>query len=149
MLERGKAGADFQRCHPGRKRLGRTVFAEVFERCRGPVAGEGGRLRRWPRWAWHGKRSCPATDLGRDSNAFLRLLGKYVLSPLAPFIKYWSNPKTATKVVARVFTDDSSRTDVYHDEKGRPVSGSALVRQSEFTERVVAETRALPARVPA
>lgn len=33
--------------------------------------------------------------------------------------------------------------------KGRPMKGSALVRDPEFSERVVAETRALLARVPA
>src|SRR6202050_5247609 len=37
----------------------------------------------------------PATGLGRDANAFLRFLGKYVLSLLAPFIKYWSTPARA------------------------------------------------------
>ncbi len=91
----------------------------------------------------------PGTDLGRDSNVFLRLLAKYVLSPLAPFIKYWSNPKTAARVITGVLTDDSDRTGVYYDEKGRPMNGSTLVREPEFTERVVAETRALLARVPA
>jgi NAD(P)-dependent dehydrogenase (short-subunit alcohol dehydrogenase family) len=91
----------------------------------------------------------PGTNLGRDSNAFLRLLAKYVLSPLAPFIKYWSNPKTAARVITRVLTDDSGRTGVYYDERGRPMNGSALVRDPEFGERVVAETRALLAQVPA
>ena len=91
----------------------------------------------------------PGTNLGRDSNVFLRLLAKYALSPLAPFIKYWSNPKTAARVITKVLTDDSGRTGVYYDEKGRPMSGSALVRDPEFSERVVAETRALLAGVPA
>jgi NAD(P)-dependent dehydrogenase (short-subunit alcohol dehydrogenase family) len=91
----------------------------------------------------------PATDLGRDSNVFLRLLGRYLLSPLAPFIKYWSNPKTAGRVITGVLTDDSGHTGVYYDEKGRPMNGSALVRDPEFNERVVAETRALLAGVPA
>ena len=91
----------------------------------------------------------PGTNLGRDSNIVLRLLAKYVLSPLAPFIKYWSNPKTAARVITRVLTDDSGRTGVYYDDKGRPMNGSALVRDPEFSERVVAETRALLARVPA
>ncbi len=91
----------------------------------------------------------PGTDLGRDSNVFLRLLVKYLLSPLAPFIKYWSNPKTAARVIAGVLTDDSDRTGVYYDEKGQPMNGSTLVREPEFTERVVAETRALLAKVPA
>jgi NAD(P)-dependent dehydrogenase (short-subunit alcohol dehydrogenase family) len=91
----------------------------------------------------------PGTDLGRDSNVFLRLLAKYVLSPLAPFIRYWSNPKTAARVITRVLTDDSDTTGVYYDERGKPMNGSALVREPEFDARVVAETRALLARVPA
>lgn len=91
----------------------------------------------------------PATDLGRDSNAFVRALSKYVLSPMAPFIKYWSNPKTAGRMIARVLTDTSDSTGVYYDEKGRPMKGSALVHTPEFADRVVAETRALLAEVPA
>ncbi|HEX3960980.1 MAG TPA: SDR family NAD(P)-dependent oxidoreductase [Trebonia sp.] len=92
---------------------------------------------------------CPGTDLGRDASVFLRLLTKGVLSALAPFIKYWSNPKTAARVITGVLTDDSGRTGVYYDENGRPMNGSALVHEPEFTKRVVAETRALLARVPA
>ena len=91
----------------------------------------------------------PGTDLGRDASAALRLLGRYVLSPLAPFIKYWSNPATAAQVITGILTDDSGRTGVYYDEKGRPMQGSALVRDPEFTARVVTETRALLAQVPA
>lgn len=92
---------------------------------------------------------CPGTDLGRDANVFLRLLTKGVLSPLAPFIKYWSNPKTAARVITGILTDDSGRTGIYYDENGRPMNGSALVHEPEFTERVAAETRALLAQVPA
>jgi NAD(P)-dependent dehydrogenase (short-subunit alcohol dehydrogenase family) len=92
---------------------------------------------------------CPGTDLGRDANIFLRLLTKGVLSPVAPFIKYWSNPKTAARVITGVLTDDSGRTGIYYDENGRPMNGSTLVRDPEFTARVVAETRALLAQVPA
>ena len=91
----------------------------------------------------------PGTNLGRDSNAALRLFGRYALAPLAPFIKYWSNPKTAARVITRVMTADSAATGVYYDEKGRPMTGSAQVRDPEFSDRVVAETRALLARVPA
>jgi NAD(P)-dependent dehydrogenase (short-subunit alcohol dehydrogenase family) len=91
----------------------------------------------------------PATGLGRDSNVVLRLMAKYLLSPLAPFIKYWSNPKTAARVITGVLTDGSDGTGVYYDEKGRPMNGSALVREPEFEDRVVAETRALLAQVPA
>jgi hypothetical protein len=59
----------------------------------------------------------PGTNLGRDANAFLRLLGKYVLAPLAPFIRYWSNPKTAAQVITGVLTGNSGRTGVYYDER--------------------------------
>src|SRR6267378_2016377 len=41
----------------------------------------------------------PATGLSRDANVLLRFLGKYVLSPLAPFIRYWSTPSRAAKVI--------------------------------------------------
>jgi hypothetical protein len=48
-----------------------------------------------------------------------------------------------------VLTDDSGATGVYFDERGRPMSGSTLVREPEFQDRVAAETRALLAQVPA
>jgi NAD(P)-dependent dehydrogenase (short-subunit alcohol dehydrogenase family) len=91
----------------------------------------------------------PGTGLGRDANAALRLVMKYTLSPLTPFLKYASNPKAGGRMIARVLTDESAPTGAYYDEKGRPMTGSALVRDPEFGDRVVAETRALLARVPA
>jgi NAD(P)-dependent dehydrogenase (short-subunit alcohol dehydrogenase family) len=91
----------------------------------------------------------PGTDLGRESNVILRLVMKYALSPLAPHLKYMGNPKSAARVIVGVLTDDSDATGVYYDERGRPMSGSALVREPEFQDRVVAETRALLAQVPA
>jgi NAD(P)-dependent dehydrogenase (short-subunit alcohol dehydrogenase family) len=91
----------------------------------------------------------PGTDLGRDSNLVLRLVMKYALSPVAPHLKYMGNPKSAARVIVGVLTDDSGATGVYFDERGRPMSGSTLVREPEFQDRVVAETRALLAQVPA
>jgi NAD(P)-dependent dehydrogenase (short-subunit alcohol dehydrogenase family) len=91
----------------------------------------------------------PGTDLGRDSNVVLRLVMKYALSPVAPHIRYMGNPKSAARVIVGVLTDDSDATGVYYDERGRPMIGSALVRDPEFQDRVVAETRALLAQVPA
>jgi NAD(P)-dependent dehydrogenase (short-subunit alcohol dehydrogenase family) len=90
----------------------------------------------------------PGSDLGRDSNVALRLLSKYVLSPLAPLIKYWSTPKRAARMITTVLIDDTNQTSIYYDENGRPMLGSALVRDPEFQDRVVAETRALLATVP-
>jgi hypothetical protein len=89
----------------------------------------------------------PATGLSRDAHVVLRLLAKYVFSPLAPFVKYGTNPKTAARMITQVLTDDSGSTGVYYDERGRPMTGSTLVREPEFNERVVAETRALLAQV--
>lgn len=91
----------------------------------------------------------PGSNLGRDANAALRFVAKYVMSPLAPFIKYWSNPKRAGQMIARVLTDDTNQTGIYYDENGRPMVGSAQVRDTAFQDRVVAETRALLATVPA
>jgi NAD(P)-dependent dehydrogenase (short-subunit alcohol dehydrogenase family) len=85
----------------------------------------------------------PATSLSRDANVLLRFLGKYVLSLLAPFIKYWSTPARAAKVITNALLNESGGTGVYYDEKGKPMLGSTLVRDTEFQDRVVAETRAL------
>ncbi|MFE3165303.1 SDR family NAD(P)-dependent oxidoreductase [Streptomyces sp. NPDC059224] len=85
----------------------------------------------------------PGTDLGRDAGLFLRLLSKYVLSPLAPLIKYWTNPGTAARMITRILSDESDTTGVYYDEKGQPMRGSAQVHDPAFNARVVAETRAL------
>jgi NAD(P)-dependent dehydrogenase (short-subunit alcohol dehydrogenase family) len=90
----------------------------------------------------------PGTDLGRDSNVVLRTVMKS-LSPIAPHIKYMGNPKSAARVIVGVLTDASDVTGVYFDERGRPMQGSALVRSPAFQDRVVAETRALLAQVPA
>jgi hypothetical protein len=40
-------------------------------------------------------------------------------------------------------------TGVYYDEKGKPMLGSVLVRDLNFQDRVVAETRALLSTIPA
>ena len=46
-----------------------------------------------------------------------------------------------------LITDDSGRTGVHFDEKGRRMNGSAQVRDPEFSERVVAKARAFLALV--
>ncbi|MEV1244449.1 SDR family NAD(P)-dependent oxidoreductase [Nonomuraea sp. NPDC049750] len=85
----------------------------------------------------------PATSLSRDANVFLRLLGKYVLGSLAPFIRYWSTPARAAKVTTNALLNESRETGVYYDERGKPMLGSTQVRDPRFQDRVVAETRAL------
>jgi NAD(P)-dependent dehydrogenase (short-subunit alcohol dehydrogenase family) len=91
----------------------------------------------------------PATGLSPDANVFLRFLGKYVLSPLAPFIKYWSTPARAAKVITNVLLNEPGGTGVSYDERGKPMSGSTLVRDPELQDHIVAETRALLCTVSA
>lgn len=90
----------------------------------------------------------PNTGLGRDANALLRFVANYILPLFAPHIKYWSTPKRAARVATKVLINASDQTGIYYDEGGRPMVGSALVRDSKFTDRVVAETRALLATTP-
>jgi NAD(P)-dependent dehydrogenase (short-subunit alcohol dehydrogenase family) len=85
----------------------------------------------------------PGTSLGRDAPAALRFVARYVLSPIAPLIKYWSNPKTAARVITKILTDDTQRTGVYYDEKGRPMRGSTQINDPKFQDTYVSETRAL------
>ena len=93
------------------------------------------------------------TSLGaRDAGAFVRFLQTYitpVLVPLLmPFIKILSTPKRAARVITKILIDASGQTGVYYDEGGHPMQGSALVRDPNFQDRVVAETRALLAKIP-
>ena len=90
----------------------------------------------------------PETGLGRDAPAFLRWISKYVLSLLAPHIKYWSTPKLAAPVITKVLLNESNETGQYYDEKGQPMLDSVLVRDPKFQDRVVAETRALLSTIP-
>jgi hypothetical protein len=91
----------------------------------------------------------PATSLSRDANVLLRFLATYVLSLVAPFIRYWSTPVRAAKVITNALLNASGATGVHYDERGRPMLGSTLLRDPSFHDRVVAETRALLSTVPA
>jgi NAD(P)-dependent dehydrogenase (short-subunit alcohol dehydrogenase family) len=83
----------------------------------------------------------PTTGLG-GANAFLRFLFSQVITRLPPFSRYRSTPERAAHVITKIVTDKSGSTAVYYDEKGQPMTGSALVHDSAYQARVVAETRA-------
>lgn len=51
-------------------------------------------------------------------------------------------------MITKILIDASGQTGVYYDESGRPMQGSALVRDLEFQDRVFAETCSLLASVP-
>jgi len=88
----------------------------------------------------------PGTGLGR-ANFFVRqLFGVITFFP--PFAKYRSTPKQAARVITKIMTDEAVKSGVYYDEKGLPMQGSFLVRNSKFRARVVAETRALLSTIP-
>jgi hypothetical protein len=87
-------------------------------------------------------------DGASDASAAFQFLARYLLSPLAPLIRYWSTPRHAARVLTQVLTGQSDATGVYYDENGKPMTGSVQVRDPAFEDRVVAETRALLATIP-
>jgi NAD(P)-dependent dehydrogenase (short-subunit alcohol dehydrogenase family) len=94
----------------------------------------------------------PSTGLGgADAGAFVRAVQRIVVPMLVPllmpFLKILSTPKRAARVITKILTDGSEATGVYYDERGKPMHGSVQVRDPEFQDRVVAETRALLAGV--
>ncbi len=62
---------------------------------------------------------------------------------MVPFVKAMSTPKRAARVLSKILRDTSGKSGVYYDQDGAKMSGSAQIRDPEFTARVVAETRAL------
>ena len=94
----------------------------------------------------------PATGLGRDANAFVRFLTRFLVPLLVPllmpFMKFLSTSKRAARVITKILTDASGQSGVYYDEGGQPMLPSVLVRDPQFTDRVVTETRALLATIP-
>ncbi len=95
----------------------------------------------------------PTTGLGgSDVGAFVRFLQRFIIPILVPllmpFFRILSTPKRAARVITKIMTDASGQAGVYYDEGGRPMLGSALVRDPKFQDRVVAETRALLSTIP-
>lgn len=91
----------------------------------------------------------PGTGLGSDANSILRFLFGRVLTHLPPMRRYRSTPQSAALVLSGILTGRSGETGMYYDEKGRPMLGSTRVRDPEFQDRVVAETRSFLSAVPA
>lgn len=91
----------------------------------------------------------PGTGLGRDANAVLGFIFGLVMKYIPPFSKYSSTPAKAAKVITNVLTDASGKTGVYYDEKGNPMQASPQLQDVNFQNRVVAETRALLAKIKA
>jgi len=88
----------------------------------------------------------PGTGLGGDANRFMHFLFSQIITRIPPFAKYRSTPQKAAKVIAKILISQSGGTGIYYDEKGQPMIGSDLVRNPEFQEKVVSETRAFLSR---
>lgn len=83
------------------------------------------------------------TKLGGESiNPVVHSIFGYLMCIIPPFSKYSSTPEKSAKVITKVVTDTSGKTGIYYDEKGEQMLGSTLVRDHNFQNRVVAETRA-------
>ena len=82
------------------------------------------------------------TGLHGHMNILFYILAYYAVPLLAPFIRVLSTPKRAARAFTKILFDTSGQTGVYYDERGRPMQGSALLRDPKFQDRVVAETRA-------
>jgi len=94
----------------------------------------------------------PATGLARDAGPSMRFLAKYIIPLLVPllmpFMKFLSTPKRAARVITNALLNESGETGIYYNEGGRPMLGSALVRDPKFQDRVVDETRTLLSTIP-
>ncbi len=95
----------------------------------------------------------PNTGLGRDAGAGARFFLKYVapliIPFLMPFMPFLRTPKQAARAITKILTNPSGENGIYYDERGNPKEASPDVRDPSFSARVVAETRALLATVPA
>lgn len=90
----------------------------------------------------------PGSNLGRDMNVVLRGLSK-AIAPVLQLMPHYTTPKKAAKVIVRILTSESAQSGTYFDEDGNPMRGSTQVHDPAFQDRVVSETRALLATVPA
>ena len=65
-----------------------------------------------------------------------------LVSLLIPFIKILSTSKRAAREITKLLIATFGNSGIYYDERGHPMQGSVLVRDRNFQDRVVAETRA-------
>lgn len=84
------------------------------------------------------------TGLGTESvNKVVHFIFGHLMAIIPPFSRYSSTPKKSAITIVKILTDTSGKTGIYFDEKGIPMQGSIQVRDTNFQDKVVAETRAL------
>lgn len=84
----------------------------------------------------------PGSNLGRDAGAVVLALSK-ALSPALALMPHYTTPRRAARVITRILTDPSTASGVYYDENGKPMQASAQVSDPAFSDRYIAESRAL------
>lgn len=100
----------------------------------------------------------PGTNLGRESNAFIRFLLKYVLTLVAPLVPKWNTLKRAARVITTAMINEAGQTGVYIDDKGNPMqdpSGFAIrtsghassPRRAPYCRHLRKETNIVPYRI--
>ena len=72
-----------------------------------------------------------------------KILVSVLVPVLLPFVKVLNTPERAARVFRRILNDTAGMSGVYFDEGGHQMNGSAFVRDLDYQNRVVAETRAL------
>jgi NAD(P)-dependent dehydrogenase (short-subunit alcohol dehydrogenase family) len=88
------------------------------------------------------------TGLGGNGALAAFVFGQ-IVTRLPPFRRFRSTPEDSARTITTLLTTPSTDTGTYYDEKGRPMRGSALAHDPAFQDRVVVETRALLATLPA
>ena len=90
------------------------------------------------------------TSLGGESmNAIVHFIFGQIMAVIPPFSTYSSTPAKSAKVITKVLINQSGKTGIYYDEKGKPMLGSALSQDPKFQDLVVAETRAFLSKINA
>ena len=77
-----------------------------------------------------------------------RALAK-ALTPALVVLPHFTTSQRAAKVIARIVTDPSDASGVYYDENGAMMRGSKQIHDPAFSNRSIAESRALLRTLPA
>lgn len=89
----------------------------------------------------------PGSNLGDLPPAARRLAR--LLAPVLAALPHFTTSKRAARIITRIVTDPSAASGRYYDENGAPMQGSAQVRDPAFSDRYIAESRALLSAMPA
>lgn len=84
----------------------------------------------------------PGSSLSRDLPAGLRIMTR-ALSFIAPIVPALNTPTRAAQTLTKILTDESNSTGTYYDGHGKPMRASRQVADPKYSDRYLAESRAL------